>query len=100
MPVIVSQPEDQALDHYGGKVKLSITTQYCDKCEWFKDGKKIASDMHPYCHNYDSCNLVISPFMPKYEGRYKCRVSNEAGCVESSDAELSKLHIFVPLLSQ
>ena len=69
---------------------LSVTTQFGDKFEWSKDGEKIASDMYPHCHNYDSPNLVISPFMPEYEGRYKCRVSNEAGSVESNDAELSK----------
>ena len=69
---------------------LSVTTQFGDKFEWSKEGEKITSDVHPYCHNYDSPNLVISPFMPEYEGRYKCGVSNEAGYVESNDAELSK----------
>ena len=70
---------------------LSITTQYGDKFEWFKDGEKIASDLHLYCHNYDSPNLVISPFMPEYEGRYKCQVSNKAGYVESTNVKISKL---------
>ena len=69
---------------------LSVTTQYGDKFEWFKDGEIITSDVHPYCDNYDTPHLVISPLMPEYEGRYKCRVSNEAGYVESNDAKLSK----------
>ena len=70
---------------------LSLTTQYCnDKFEWFKDGEKIASSVHPYCDSYDTSELVISPFMPEYEGRYKCRVRNGAGYMESNDAELSK----------
>ena len=89
-PIIISHPEDQALDHYCGKVTLSITTQYGDKFQWLKDGEKIASDVHPHCDNYDSPDLVISPYMPEYEGRYNCRVSNDAGYVESNDVELSK----------
>ena len=89
-PVITSQPEHQALDHYGGEVALSITTQFGDKFEWFKDGETITSNVYPHCDNCDSPNLVISPFMPEYEGKYKCRVSNEAGYVDSNDAELSK----------
>ena len=68
---------------------VSVTTQFGDKFEWLKDGEKITS-VHPHCHNFNSPNLVISPFMPEYQGRYKCRVSNEAGCVESNDIKLSK----------
>ena len=66
---------------------LSITTQFGNKYEWFKNGEKVASDVH--CADHDTPNLVISPFMPEYEGRYKCRVSNESGHVESNEAELS-----------
>ena len=81
----------ETLDHYGGKVTLSVPTQFGNKFEWFEDREKIASDVHPYCDSYDRPNtIVISPFTPEYEG-YKCRVSNEAGFVESNDAELSKL---------
>ena len=69
---------------------LSITTQSGNNFQWFKDEEKISSDVHPSCHNYDTPNLVISPFMPEYEGEYKCQVSNEAGCVESNDVKLGK----------
>ena len=69
---------------------VSVTAQFGDKFEWYREGKKVTPDEHPHCHDFDSPNLVISPFLPEYEGRYKCRVSNKAGYVESNDGTLSK----------
>ena len=99
-PFVITHPKDQILDQYGSEVILSIVTQDSDEYEWFKDGKIITADIYPYCRNYDSPNLVISPFMPEYEGNYKCRVSNKAGFVESIDAKIGKLydlcvHVFI-----
>ena len=59
--------------------------------EWFKDGKVIDLNIYPYYGGIKSPNLVISPFMPEYEGRYKCRVSNEGGFVDSNEAQICKL---------
>ena len=70
---------------------VSVVTQDSDKYEWFKDGKMITADIYPYCRNFDSPNLVISPFMPEYEGKYKCQVSNKAGFVESNDVEIGRI---------
>ena len=83
------------MDHYGGKVTLSTTTQYGDVFEWFKDGEKITPDVYPHCVNCDHATLVISPFMPEYEGNYKCRVSNKTGYVESNDVGLSKSTLLI-----
>ena len=71
---------------------ISITTHDEDhQYEWFKDDERITSIKYPYCGNCDSPSLIISPFMPEYEGRYKCRVSNEAGYVDSNDAKIGKV---------
>ena len=59
--------------------------------EWFKDGEIIDPNIYPYYGGIKSPNLVISPFMPEYEGRYKCRVGNEGGFVDSNEAQLCKL---------
>ena len=88
-------PVDQTLECYGNKVILSITAAATDvylTYEWFKDGILIKPNTLPYCINYDTSNLEISPFMPEYEGRYKCRVSNKFGVVDSNEAKLGRCY--------
>ena len=61
--------------------------------EWLKDGQVIDPKVYPYCRELNSPHLIISPFMPEYEGQYKCRVSNKFDSVESNVAKLSKFII-------
>ena len=92
-PIIVSQPKDQEMDHYGGEVILSVqVATHCGelKYEWLKNREAINPDIYPYCREVNCPELIISQFMREYEGRYKCKVSNGYDSVESRIAKLSK----------
>ena len=94
--IILSQPKNQEMDNYGDEVILSVQADtHCGeiKYDWLKDGQVIDPELYPYCREVNSPDLMISPFMPEYEGRYKCRVSSEVNCVESNIANLSKFTI-------
>ena len=89
---IATHPRDKVLECYGCKVTLSISTTATEDntltYQWFKDGMVITPKLYPYCRQYDTPNLVITPFMPEYEGKYKCRISNEIDMIESNEAKI------------
>ena len=100
VPSISVHPVDQTLEYYGSKATLSITatTTATDShltYEWYKDGIAVTPELFPYCRRYDTPTLEISPFMPEYEGRYKCSVSNKFGCVDSNEAKLGRCYLQV-----
>ena len=84
------------MDCYSDEVILSVQAHTHSgelKYKWLKDGEVIDPKTYPYCREINSPELIISPFMPEYEGQYKCRVSNEFNSVESNLAKLCKFTI-------
>ena len=80
-PIVIKHPKDLSKT-YGEEVTLSVaiinsgTLSY----QWVKDEKNIESDK--FDGNLTS-TLKIKSFTPEHVGSYKCRVSNEAGSVDS-----------------
>ena len=89
---ITQHPETQS-KIYGDKVKLSVSAKGSDLVlyQWWKDGKVITTEDYPNCTGIDSSTLEISPFIPEYEGSYKCIISHKAAEkeVESRSAQLT-----------
>ena len=89
---ITQHPETQS-KIYGDKAKLTVYAKGPDliSYQWWKDGKIITTEDYPNCTGIDSPTLEISPFIPEYEGSYKCMVSHKAADkeVESRSAQLT-----------
>lgn len=49
--------------------------------QWFRDGQPLAGETRP--------QLVLAPFAAEHGGLYHCRVSNEAGAVDSNKVQLT-----------
>jgi hypothetical protein len=60
------------------KLAVSVKGPNLVTYQWCKDGEVITTEDYPNCTGISSPTLEISPFVPEYEGSYKCVVSHEA----------------------